>query len=131
MVCIADTGFLVALFGKPVERAWARKEFELYGAPFFTCEAALAEAAHFVDSSALARLLDEGDIEIGFSLNEQRERIRQLLDKYRGTMDFTDACIVRMSEIFPHCSVFTVDKSHFKIYRRFGSKIIPVSTPKN
>jgi hypothetical protein len=131
MVCIADTGFLVALRGKPVERRWAQSEFERYGAPFYTCEAALAEAAHFVDSRFLSRLIEEGDIVLPFSLREQHSRVQQLLEKYPGVMDLTDACIVRLSEIFPQCLVFTVDKSDFRIYRRLGNQIIPVSTPES
>jgi len=130
MVYIADSGFLIALFGKPVERAWALGRLEIHSAPFLTCEAALSEAAHFVDSVWLARLLEDGDIEIAFSARDERVRLGQLLEKYRGTMDFTDACIVRMAEIFPHCLVFTVDKHDFNIYRRFGDQRIPISTPK-
>jgi hypothetical protein len=130
MVCIADSGFLIALFGKPAERAWALKELEIRDAPFLTCEAALTEAAHFVDSVWLSRLLEDGDIEIGFSAREERFRLCQLLEKYRGTMDFADACVVRMSEIFSDCCVFTVDSKHFTVYRRFGDKPIPISTPK-
>jgi uncharacterized protein len=130
MVSIADSGFLIALFGKPAERAWALKEFEIRDAPFLTCEAALAEAAHFVDSVWLAQLLEDGDIQIAFSAQEEHVRLVQLLKKYRDQMDFADACIVRMSEIFPNCSVLTVDEKHFSIYRRFGNQTIPISTPK-
>jgi len=75
MVCIADTGFLVALRGKPAERKWAQSEFERHGAPFCTYEAALAEAAHFVDSRLLSRLVAEGDIVVTFSLREQHSRV--------------------------------------------------------
>lgn len=129
MVCIADTGFLVALRGKPAERKWAQEEFERHGAPFYTCEAVLAEAAHFVDSRFLARLIEEGDIVLPFSLREQHSRIQQLLEKYHGVMDITDACVVRLSEIFPQCVVFTVDKTDFRIYRRLGNQTIPLNTP--
>jgi predicted nucleic acid-binding protein len=129
MVCIADTGFLVALRGKPAERKWAQEEFERHGAPFYTCEAVLAEAAHFVDSRFLSRLIEEGDIVLHFSLREQQSRVRQLLEKYHGVMDITDACVVRLSEMFPQCLVFTVDKTDFSIYRRFGNQSIPLNTP--
>src|SRR5579863_6567641 len=99
MVCIADTGFLVALRGKPAERKWAQTEFERWGAPFYTCEAVLAEAAHIVDSRFLSRLIQEGDVELPFSLREQQIRVQQLLEKYHGVMDMTDACVVRLSEM--------------------------------
>ncbi|MSU56980.1 MAG: hypothetical protein EXS35_02155 [Pedosphaera sp.] len=129
MVCIADTGFLVALRGKPAERKWAQGEFERHGAPFYTCEAALAEAAHFVDSRLLSRLIEEGDIVLRFSLREQHARVHQLLVKYPGIMDVTDACIVRLSEMFPDCLVFTVDRTDFNIYRRLGDQSIPLNLP--
>ena len=129
MVCIADTGFLVALRGKTAERKWAQREFELHGAPFCTCEAALAEAAHFVDSRFLSRLVEEGDIVVPFSLREQNSRVHQLLEKYHGVMDITDACVVRLSEMFPECIVFTVDKKDFSVYRRFGNQSIPLNLP--
>jgi predicted nucleic acid-binding protein len=129
MVCIADTGFLVALRGKPTERKWVQAEFERQGAPFYTCEAVLAEAAHFVDSRFLSRLIEEGDIVLPFSLREQHSRVRQLLEKYHGVMDITDACVVRLSEMFPQCLVFTVDKTDFSVYRRFGNQTIPLNTP--
>ncbi|MGA3265288.1 MAG: hypothetical protein ABSE16_00520 [Verrucomicrobiota bacterium] len=129
MVCIADTGFLVALRGKPAERKWAVAEFTRQGAPFHTCEAVLAEAAHFVDSRFLCRLIEEGDLILSFSLREQQARVCQLLDKYHGVMDLTDACVVRMSEMFPQCLVHTVDRTDFGIYRRFGNQTIPLNTP--
>ena len=129
MVCIADTGFLVALRGKPAERQWALREFGRYGAPFCTCEAALAEAAHFVDSRFLSRLIEEGDVAVPFSLREQHTRVRQLLEKYHGIMDLTDACVVRLSEMYPQCLVFTVDKTDFNVYQRFGDQAIPLNLP--
>jgi hypothetical protein len=77
----------------------------------------------------LSRLIEEGDIVLPFSLREQHSRVRQLLEKYHGVMDITDACVVRLSEMFPQCLVFTVDKTDFSVYRRFGNQTIPLNTP--
>jgi len=39
-----------------------------------------------------------------------------------------DACLVRLSEIHSLSEVFTLD-SDFRIYRRYGNKVIPVLIP--
>jgi len=51
------------------------------------------------------------------------------LSCYHGVMDISDACVVRLSEMFPQCLVFTVDKTDFSIYRHFGNQSIPLNTP--
>lgn len=130
MVNIADTGFIVALNSpdKP-ERDWARMYLEDRGAPFYTCEPALAEASHLMQPSTVARMVQEGTLLIHFSVWEQVEPLIELMDRYSDRMDLTDACIVRMSELFPACEVFTVDRSDFTVYRRFRNKAIPIVCP--
>src|SRR5437660_1142199 len=130
MVCIADTGFIVAL-NSPAkgERDWARGYLEQRGAPFYTCEAALAEASHLMAPAAVARFVESGRLLVRFSVFEQIVPLVRLLDKYSDRMDLTDACVVRMSELFPTCEVFTVDRADFSIYRRFGNKPVPAIFP--
>lgn len=82
-----------------------------------------------MDSRFLSRLIEEGDVAVPFSLREQHTRVRQLLEKYHGIMDLTDACVVRLSEMYPQCLVFTVDKTDFNVYRRFGDQAIPLNLP--
>jgi predicted nucleic acid-binding protein len=127
---IADAGFIIALnSSKRAERAWARRVLEKWKAPFITCEGALIEAAHFCAPVLVARLLEDGDFVVTFDLAEQIGPVRALLDKYEDLeIDFTDACIVRMSELFPDCKVFSVD-GDFKIYRRFRNQTIPAVCP--
>jgi predicted nucleic acid-binding protein len=129
-VGIADTGFIVALNSRnATERKWARTEFERIGAPFYTCEGALIEAAHFLPPEIVARLLRVGDLQIAFTLAEQIDPVLTLLKKYNDQeMDLTDACIVRLSEIFPESTVYTVDHD-FDVYRRFGKDRIPANYP--
>ena len=130
MICIADTGFIVALNSPDKrERQWARMHFEEHASPFYTCEAALAEASHLMSPATVAGLIQKGHLLVRFSVPEQIDAIVKLLNKYADRMDLTDACIVRMSELYPTCQVFTVDQTDFSIYRRFGNQLIPAIFP--
>jgi hypothetical protein len=55
-------------------------------------------------------------------------RVERIGSKY-PQMDFCDAALVRISEMFPHAKVITTDSSHFTIYRRFGNKPLPLIHP--
>lgn len=127
---IADAGFIIALNSSDAsERAWARGALQQWKVPFITCEGALIEAAHFCSPALVARLVEDGDFVVAFDLAEQIGPVRGLLEKYKDQeMDLTDACIVRMSELFPDCKVFSVDGG-FKVYRRFRDRTIPTIYP--
>lgn len=126
MVPIADAGLLVALRSKSAaQREWATTVFESHQKPFMTCEPALTEAAHFCGADFVCRLLEENEVRIAFDLPEQRDRVCALVSKYRDRMDLADACIVRMTELFPDCRVFTVDRDDFSYYRRNTNEEIP------
>lgn len=127
---IADAGFIIALNSPDAgERAWARGALQKWKAPFITCEGALIEAAHFCSPALIARLVEDGDFTVAFDLGEQISPVRTLLEKYGDQdMDLTDACIVRMSELFPDCKVFSVDGG-FKLYKRFRTRAIPTVYP--
>jgi hypothetical protein len=48
---------------------------------------------------------------------------------YRSVpMSFADACLVRMSELYPKAPMFTLD-AHFRVYRRNRRQIFPVLCP--
>lgn len=127
---IADAGFIIALSSsQAAERAWARGALAKWKAPFITCEGALIEAAHFCPPALVAHLVQDGDFVVAFDLLEQIGPVRALLEKYEDQgMDLTDACIVRMSELFPDCKVFSVD-GDFRDYRRFRAQVIPTVFP--
>lgn len=128
---IADAGFIIALKNgrRRSDKDWARGQLEKWGSPFLTCEGAIIEAAHFVGAELVTRLLEDGDFQIAFNLDQQIGPVLALLEKYEDQdMDLTDACIVRMSEIYPDCAVFTVDHD-FDVYRRFGKDAIPAVYP--
>jgi hypothetical protein len=55
----------------------------------------------------------------------------ELQGRYRNIpMSLADACVVRMSEIFPDPVVVTTD-SDFIIYRRHGRQTVPCLLPQN
>ena len=43
-------------------------------------------------------------------------------------LSLADACVVRMAELNPRATVFTLD-SDFRIYRQHGRKVIPLLLP--
>jgi uncharacterized protein len=71
----------------------------------------------------------DGDLEIAIDTQEQANALHGLISKYRARMDLADACVVRLSELNPHAKVLTVDKTDFRIYRRFGREQIPCIFP--
>jgi len=52
-----------------------------------------------------------------------------LMTRYASVpMSLADSCLVRMSEIYSECHVFTLD-SDFRVYRRNGRQMIPTIAP--
>lgn len=97
--------------------------------PIVTCESALCEAAFVLNAAdQVAQFVAAGDV-VATPLNGYWERVHALLDRYGRQMDWTDACIVCLSEIHRDCRVITVDKKGFAIYRRFREQPVPLLTP--
>jgi predicted nucleic acid-binding protein len=77
----------------------------------------------------LFALLERGVIRIALDVQEEQADLRALMRRYRNRpMSLADACLVRLSELETTGEVFTLD-SDFRIYRRHGNKVIPVSMP--
>ncbi len=132
---IADTGLIVAFFNRTDPfHPWAAKAFREH-APFFTCDAVLAEAGSFFpDPVALLRLVSRGDLVLDpdFSLESELPAVLALASKYSDRpMDLADACLVRMAEISPRARIWTVDRADFSTYRRHGRQAIPCKFPGN
>lgn len=71
-------------------------------------------------------LLGSGLLKVDFSVAEERESLWKLIQKYEGLpMSLADASLVRLAELHPGSSVFTLD-SHFRVYRKNGRQQIPV-----
>ncbi len=132
---LLDTGPLVAaLNGHDAWHEWAKTQWMRIEPPMYTCEAVLTEACflmqkHTQCSHAILELVKREIIVPVFHADQHCTEVLQLMKKYTDQpMSFADACLVRMSEIYPEYSVFTLDK-HFRVYRRQGRRHIPLITP--
>lgn len=132
MTRIADSGLLIALLDRLDDfHSWAVRVIEAEEPPFLVCEAVCAEVAAVLGTpDPLLQMLERGDLQLAFSLEDEIPAIRKLTSKYRDQpMDLADACVVRMSELYPVSQVFTVDREDFTVYRRLGTKPIPCRFP--
>lgn len=132
---IADTSVIVALlYEKDEWHEWTKKEAGNLPPPFLTCEAVITEASHLLYGKPQAQknllaFLEEGFIEIPFSLSAEAAKVQTLMQKYADVpMDLADACLVRMSELIKNAVVFTLD-GDFLIYRKNGRQEIPTIIP--
>jgi len=111
--------------------AWAKRVLEAETPPWLVCESVLAEICASVGTAEpVLQMLQLGDLEIKFSLNENTPEVLALIRKYRDQrMDLADACVVRMSELLEGSIVYTVDKTDFSVYRRNSRQRIPCVFP--
>lgn len=132
---IADTGALVAFLDRAdVHHDWAVECFKQIHPPINTCESVFAETLHLLSDlprsvQALASFHRDGIVRVNFDFEAHALTVWRLIKKYHDTpMDFADACLVRMSELYGDCLVWTTD-SHFRIYRRHGRQSLPLLSP--
>ena len=126
MIYLLDTGPLVAAF-----RPWVARLVRSLPYPLFTCDAVLAEAAHFLRSPAkLIEAVNRGLLVSRFDTQTAAPRLAELIEKYADhPMDFADACLVCMSEQTRDCTIVTIDRADFAVYRRHGREAIPLLLP--
>jgi uncharacterized protein len=134
---ILDTGPLVTFLARGSKHwAWVNGQWQRLRPPLLTCEAVLTEAAFLLkregsDADALFQLLERGVIKIAMQIDDERNDLRRLMQRYRDRpMSLADACLVRISELVSGSTVFTLDED-FRVYRRHGNKVIPVLMPEN
>lgn len=131
---IADTGPLIAWINSRDQwHEWSVGVLSALRPPLITCESVIAEAVWQLSRSRLAvdqlyALVDAGALRVVALLPEHMPHVRALCAKY-PQMDFCDAAVVRLSEIFPQAVVITTDSAHFTIYRRFGNKPLSLRHP--
>ena len=132
---LLDTGPLVAFLNRRDEyHTWAQSQWNQIVPPMLTCEAVLSEACFLLSetprgSQAVVQLLQRGVFSLPLHLEDQVQAISLLLEKYSSVpMSLADACLVRMSELFPSSAIFTVD-TDFELYRRHGRQVIPTLMP--
>lgn len=132
---LLDTGPLVAFLNRQDEyHEWAVSQWGQIAPPLWTCEAVISEACFLLGDAhrggeAVIQLLHRGIIKIPFNLAEHVQVVEKLMGKYRAIpMSLADACLVRMSELYPASFILTLD-SDFKLYRRNGRQVIPTLMP--
>lgn len=132
---IVDAGVVVAMVERhEPHHEWAVEQAKRLLAPMLTCESVLSEACFLLRGTSggvdsLWRMVEAGGVQIAFSLPAEVESVGRLMRKYRDVpMSLADACLVRMSELFPAHHVFTLDH-HFQVYRRHRRQLIPLLMP--
>lgn len=132
---LLDTGPLVA-FISPRDRfhEWAVTQWSTSSLPLLTCEAVITEACFLLRNvyrgeEEVMSLLETQILHIPFSLNAEVAAVRQLLLRYQSVpMSLADACLVRMTELYPEILLLTLD-SDFTIYRKNRDRLIATMTP--
>ena len=131
---ITDTGPLIGWINSRDQwHEWSVGVLATLRPPLVTCESVIAEAAWQLSRSRAAvdqlyALVDAGALRVVDLLPEHMPHVRALCAKY-PQLDFCDAAVVRLAEIFPQAVVITTDSAHFTIYRRFGNKPLSLRHP--
>jgi predicted nucleic acid-binding protein len=128
---IADTGFLVALLEvHDTHHAWAIETARQVTWPALTCESVLSETSFQIRSSAIVlEMLRDGTLSVPFEFASHVGQLHNLATTYGGRRPgLADLCLIRMSELYPHHTVITVE-ADFRVYRRNKREAIPLLTP--
>lgn len=132
---LLDTGPLVSfLIPELQHHRWAVSQWALAQPPLLTCEPVLTEAAFLLrregrDADVLFSMLERGTIQVALHVEKEQADLRVLMRRYRNRpMSLADACLVRLAELHPSGELLTLD-SDFRIYRRYGNKVLSVRMP--
>jgi uncharacterized protein len=127
---IIDTGFLVALLNRSeYHHLWVKTQLSQISVPLLTCEAVITETCFLLQNihqgeDTILKLINSKKLQIPFQLNQESPTIRELMQRYQSVpMSFADACLVRMTELYPNCTLLTLD-SDFQVYRRNKNQTI-------
>lgn len=132
---LADTGALVALLDRRERfHAWAVEQTKSIRPPMLVCEPVLAEVCFLLAGTAGGRkavqsCFDSGSWQLDFAIEPERKRVFALMATYADQpMSLADACLVRMAELNPGASLFTLD-GQFRFYRKNRRQVIPLIIP--
>jgi uncharacterized protein len=132
---LLDTGPLVAFLNAHDRyHDWAISHWAQISPPLLTCEAVISEACFLLRGSkggqvAVIELIKRGVIHLPVRIDEHLNQITWLLEKYFDIpISLADACMVRMSELYPDSLLFTMDND-FSIYRKYKRQVIPTLLP--
>lgn len=125
---------MALLLETDAHHAWAVEQIRHAPVTVRTCEAVIAEALFLFhrdgrDGAALFELMDAGLVQCDFSFRDERRNVATLVRRYADRpMSFADACLVRMAELDPQASIWTLDRD-FAHYRRDGRHTLSLVTP--
>jgi predicted nucleic acid-binding protein len=132
---VIDTGPIVALLNRrDRHHAWTREVLDTIEPPIYTCEAVVSEACFLLrrltdGQDAVFELLASGVLKVDFRMRSEIDALRSLMRKFANVpMSFTDACLVRMTELDAESLIVTLD-SDFRVYRRNRRQVIPTIMP--
>ena len=132
---LLDTGPLVAFLDRrDRHHEWAKARWGELIPPLLTCESVVSESCFLMKEVPFGRkgvmeLLSRGVIKIAFDLGRETKAVAGLMARYDEVpMSLADACLVRMSEQYSDCAVFSID-GDFRLYRRHSRGVIPLISP--
>lgn len=132
---LVDTGPLVAFLNqRDQNHQWTVQQLSETQPPLLTCEAVLSEAffllrKHHSGTDALIKLLERQIVKVPFRFDKELSSVAKLLRRYADVeISLADACLVRMTELFSDCKLFTFD-GDFRVYRRNGRQTVPTISP--
>ncbi len=119
---LLDTGPLVALLNRR-ERLHARVKaaLQVLPVPLLTVEPVLTEAMYLLRGvqkgpKAVLAMVRDGLLRVPLAIEPQAHDLDVLMTRFASVpMSLADACLVRLVELMPDASVFTLD-SDFAIY---------------
>lgn len=132
---IVDTSALVASIDQSERHhEWVVQQLEKIEPPLLTCEAVISETWFLLGRVRGAReaflpYLEQGQVQVAFSLESELASVLTVMKRYESVpASLADAELVRMAELYPRSSVFTLD-SDFQIYRKYRDTPIPLIFP--
>lgn len=132
---LVDTGPLVALLcADDSHHAWAVEQSKHAPSTVVTCDAVISESLFLLNraghrSDDFFELQDSGWLRSDFHCQAEYRTVRDLMRRYRDRpMSFADACLVRMAELTPDSSVWTLDQD-FQVYKKNRRQSISVVGP--
>ncbi len=125
-VAVADTGFVVALLNRSdVYHEDVTRIYQRFWAPILLPQTVLAEVAYLVGRVTGVRgvarflhLLPASRFHLIALQDRDVVRVAEILERYaESRIDFVDASVMAVAERFHCCTVLTLDRRDFQLYR--------------
>ena len=131
---VIDTGPLVAwLNRRDQHHRWSVQILDTVEVPLITCEPVLSEACFLLQGrdgqAAVLELVTRGVLKIGMTVAHEVATLQALMRRFASVpMSLADACLVRITELYPRSVVLTIDRD-FLVYRRNRRQAVPTIMP--